>query len=131
MAPAIDSRPSSGPSSSSAVEPGGLAGRLQEVVPLAASRAAEVATRRPRTTPSRSMSGPVVPQHGQATPDGLGRELTGGIDPLAEARDPHQSLEWAAHPIGHQQPGGVGAAIDRRHRSDREHAPCYHGGVRS
>ena len=58
----------------------------------------------------------VLRQHRHASVDGIHRQLPGGIDPFAQAGDPHQSLERATFLVDHEQAGRVGTAVDCRHR---------------
>ncbi len=54
----------------------------------------------------------VLDQDGNAPLDRLGGQAPGGIDPLAQAGDPHQALERPALGVGHQQTGRIGAAVN-------------------
>ena len=56
-------------------------------------------------------------QHVHRPGDGLGRQRVVAVHALAQPGDPHEPDQLATVRVGHQEPGGVGAAVDRRHRA--------------
>jgi hypothetical protein len=61
----------------------------------------------------------VLPQHRQRPAHGVGVETLGGVDTLAEPGDVHVPLDGDQRPsgavgIGDEEPGRVGAHVDRR-----------------
>ncbi len=96
-APRNDSSASSVPVITSATAPGTTAPRTSAVIAkntsrFAASRVAEVATIRTVGTSCLRSNCGVVGQRRPGSEKRVGGELSGGIDPLAEADDPHLAM---------------------------------------
>ena len=83
VAPANDSRPSSSPLSSSGRTPTIASAASKKSARLVASRAAEVAVMRSRSTPCASMRQLVLAERGEGPLDGGRVEPAGGVDALA------------------------------------------------
>ena len=80
--------------------------------PFDASRAAEVATRRPRTTENLSITCRNSLSTDEATFDGFGSQPSGGVDAGPQSGDPHETFEGRSVAVDDQKAGGVGAAVD-------------------
>ena len=89
---------------------------------LAASRAADVAVMRTRSTPWRSRTWRYSRQDGDRALDGLRRQPAGGVDALAQPGDPHEPLERA--PRRRRPPGAGWSSCRSRSPPAGGHGSC-------